>query len=109
MTSTFAVCAVTCFANLQLEKVRLDSEAAQRRMEAEAAQSRVAVAQAESMYKSERAQWVTSLDAQKFEVCAVGISPSLNLMLDVVLVQPVGLLLMNVRQVLEFVPLGMGH
>jgi hypothetical protein len=52
----------------QLEKVRLDSEAAQRRMEAEAAQARVAVAQAESMYKSERAQWVTSLDAQKFEV-----------------------------------------
>jgi hypothetical protein len=37
-------------------------------MEAEAAQARVAVAQAESMYKSERAQWVTSLDAQKFEV-----------------------------------------
>lgn len=32
------------------------------------AQARVAVAQAESMYKSERAQWVTSLDAQKFEV-----------------------------------------
>jgi hypothetical protein len=53
---------------VQLEKVRLDSEAAQRRMEAEAAQARVAVAQAESMYKSERAQWVTSLDAQKFEV-----------------------------------------
>jgi hypothetical protein len=52
----------------QLEKVRLDSEAAQRRMEAEVAQARVAVAQAESMYKSERAQWVTSLDAQKFEV-----------------------------------------
>jgi len=39
-------------------------------MEAEAAQARVAVAQAESMYKSERAQWVTSLDAQKFEVGA---------------------------------------
>lgn len=46
----------------------MDSEAAQRRMEAEAAQARVAVAQAESMYKSERAQWVTSLDAQRFEV-----------------------------------------
>lgn len=54
--------------NQELEKVRLDSEAAQRRMEAEVAQARVAVAQAESMYKSERAQWVTSLDAQKFEV-----------------------------------------
>lgn len=58
----------TCAGVLQLEKVRLDSEAAQRRMEAEAAQARVAVAQAESMYKSERAQWVTSLDAQRFEV-----------------------------------------
>jgi hypothetical protein len=56
---------------MQLEKVRLDSEAAQRLMEAEAAQARVAVAQAESMYKSERAQWVTSLDAQKFEVGAL--------------------------------------
>lgn len=56
--------------SLQLEKARLDSEAAQRRMEAEAAQARVAVAQAETMYKSERAQWVTSLDAQKFEVGA---------------------------------------
>lgn len=54
--------------HVQFEKMRLDSEAAQRRMEAEAAQARVAVAQAESMYKSERAQWVTSLDAQKFEV-----------------------------------------
>lgn len=41
-------------------------------MEAEAAQARVAVAQAESMYKSERAQWVTSLDAQKFEVRVLG-------------------------------------
>lgn len=40
-------------------------------MEAEVAQARVAVAQAESMYKSERAQWVTSLDAQKFEVGGV--------------------------------------
>lgn len=60
--------AVRCVSCVQLEKVRLDSEAAQRRMEAEAAQARVAVAQAESMYKSERAQWVTSLDAQKFEV-----------------------------------------
>jgi hypothetical protein len=50
--------------------VRLDAEASRKRYEAETAQARVAVAQTESMYKSERAQWVTSLDAQKFEVRA---------------------------------------
>lgn len=53
---------------VQLEKVRLDAETSRKRYEAEAAQARAAVAQTESMYKSERAQWVTSLDAQKFEV-----------------------------------------
>lgn len=50
--------------------MRLDAEASIKRHEAEAAQARVAAAQTESMYKSERAQWVTSLDAQKFEVRA---------------------------------------
>eukprot|EP00879_Flechtneria_rotunda_P025350 GHRR01026930.1.p1 GENE.GHRR01026930.1~~GHRR01026930.1.p1 ORF type:complete len:679 (+),score=281.79 GHRR01026930.1:134-2170(+) len=52
----------------ELQKVRIDAETAEKRLEAEAALARAAAAQTEATYKSERAAWVTSLDAQKFEV-----------------------------------------
>jgi hypothetical protein len=48
--------------------VRLDAETSLKRLEAEAALARAAAAQTEATYKTERAAWVTSLDAQKFEV-----------------------------------------
>lgn len=54
---------------MQVEKVRLDAEISLKRLEAETALARAAAAQTEATYKSERAAWVTSLDAQKFEVC----------------------------------------
>jgi hypothetical protein len=53
---------------LQLEKVRLDAETTLKRLEAEGALARAAAAQTEAAYKADRAAWVTSLDAQKFEV-----------------------------------------
>eukprot|EP00775_Hariotina_reticulata_P012257 gene12257-12395_t len=54
--------------NQELEKARLDAETSLKRLEAEAALARAAAAQTEATYKAERAAWVTSLDAQKFEV-----------------------------------------
>jgi hypothetical protein len=54
--------------HLQLEKVRLDAETTLKRLEAEGALARAAAAQTEAAYKADRAAWVTSLDAQKFEV-----------------------------------------
>jgi hypothetical protein len=53
---------------VQLEKVRLDAETTLKRLEAEGALARAAAAQTEAAYKADRAAWVTSLDAQKFEV-----------------------------------------
>jgi hypothetical protein len=58
--------------HLQLEKVRLDAETTLKRLEAEGALARAAAAQAEAAYKADRAAWVTSLDAQKFEVQCLG-------------------------------------
>lgn len=70
---------VCCFA--QIEKVQLDAEASLKRLEAETALARAAAAQTEATYKSERAAWVTSLDAQKFEVslcCLLAIQSCLS-------------------------------
>lgn len=61
-----------CCAVEQLEKARLDAETTLKRIEAEAALARAAAAQTEATYKSDRAAWVTSLDAQKFEVGGLG-------------------------------------
>lgn len=52
----------------ELEKVRLDAETTLKRLEAEGALARAAAAQTEAAYKADRAAWVTSVDAQKFEV-----------------------------------------
>lgn len=57
---------------LQLEKVRLDAETTLKRLEAESALARAAAAQTEAAYKADRAAWVTSVDAQKFEVRSCG-------------------------------------
>jgi hypothetical protein len=67
MSAVHATCG--CFVvHLQLEKVRLDAETTLKRLEAEGALARAAAAQTEAAYKADRAAWVTSLDAQKFEV-----------------------------------------
>jgi hypothetical protein len=44
------------------------SELTVKRLEAEAALARKAAAQTEATYRNERAAWVTSLDAEKFQV-----------------------------------------
>jgi hypothetical protein len=57
----------------------VDAELAMKRLEAEAAHARKAAAQTEATYKMERADWITSLDNQKFEVrIAAQIKPFLQ-------------------------------
>jgi len=53
-----------------VESVKLSSDSSVKGLEAEAAQARRAVAQMEAAAKKDRANWVSELEMQKFEVCS---------------------------------------
>ena len=58
------------FKKRQVESVKLSSDSSVKGLEAEAAQARRAVAQMEAAAKKDRANWVSELEMQKFEVCS---------------------------------------